>query len=408
MYLLKMASRNLFRQVGRNGLSMVSIVMGVFVMIAGAGFANGLDENAIRGFIDQHGHVEVVPPDYPDAGVEHPIDELYTVDADTRTWLDQNTEAWNERVVLSPRLIKGRDAVRVRMLGIGPDDAAFFPQDGWTVRGEPMDTNDHGILVTTGLSSLLDVEPGDVVIVETRTADGALNAMQLVVTGVVHTGEMFFDQFGVVAPRPLVDQLALSEGKTSHLSIRLNRRTDSIAFADEAAGRFGDTAEVRTWQAGTKALVEAGEMRRSMFTMLGLALLAMAAVGIANTVLMAAFERIREIGTMRALGMQKSGVIAMFAIEGMWMGLFGGLLGAALGGWLTWHFNQNGIDMMQLMGAKGQTIDEMPMSAMLYTEFSPPFLVGAVVVAIVMSVLASLYPAVIASRLLPADAVRAN
>ena len=148
-------------------------------------------------------------------------------------------------------------------------------------------------------------------------------------------------------------------------------------------------------------------MRRTMFNFLGFALLAMAGVGIANTVLMAAFERVREIGTMRALGLNRSGVITMFALEGAWMGLVGGLLGAGLGGALTHHYNVNGIDMMSLMGAKGDAIDDMPLAAMLYLDFSPAFIGGAVVVAVVIAVLASLYPALVASRMLPADAVRA-
>ena len=114
MLLLRMATRNLFRQVGRNILSMISIVLGVFVMVTGAGFANGLDENAIRGFIDESGHVEVVPADYPITGLNHPIDALFQIDEDDRAWLDEHTEAWTSRVILSPNLVKGRDAVRVR------------------------------------------------------------------------------------------------------------------------------------------------------------------------------------------------------------------------------------------------------------------------------------------------------
>ena len=63
MLILKLATRNLFRQLGRNALSMVSIIMGVLVIIAGRGMANGLDENVYRAQIHDAGHVVVVPPE---------------------------------------------------------------------------------------------------------------------------------------------------------------------------------------------------------------------------------------------------------------------------------------------------------------------------------------------------------
>ena len=409
MMLLRLATRNLFRQFGRNALSMVSIVMGVFIMIIGAGFANGLDENAIRGQIDQAGHVEIVPTDYPKSGVDHPIDHLYALSPDAEDWLHTHTEAWAPRVVMAPRLIKGRDALRVRFIGYDTErDSTVFPRDAWTIEGEPPETHPLGILVSQGVAKLLDIHPGDVVVVEVRTADGALNAMQLTATGIVQTTAYYFDRVGVMAPRGVVDELALTGGRQSHVHVRLKDRDGAEAFAVGAEASLGVDVDARTWREAVASLMEAGEMRRTMFNFLGFALLAMAGVGIANTVLMAAFERVREIGTMRALGLNRGGVITMFALEGAWMGLVGGLLGAGLGGALTHHhYNVNGIDMMSLMGAKGDAIDDMPLAAMLYLDFSPAFSGGAVVVAVVIAVLASLYPALVASRMLPADAVRA-
>ena len=134
----------------------------------------------------------------------------------------------------------------------------------------------------------------------------------------------------------------------------------------------------------------------------------MAAAGIANTVLMATFERVREIGTMRALGMTRGGVITMFATEGAWMGLVGGAIGAAMGGALTWYYNVNGLDMMALVGAKADLTSDYPVDATLYLDFSPPTLIVGVVVAVIVAVLASLYPASLASHMQPADAVRAE
>lgn len=410
MLILKLATRNLFRQMGRNALSMVSIVMGVFVIVAGRGFAMGLDENVYRAQINDAGHTIIVPADYPKFGIDHPIDELYTLSESDRSWLDENTQVWTERVVSSPRLIKGLDSSRVRMVAYDPvTDAKVFPRDEWTLEGsmpDPQGTN--GIVISTGVADLLQVSIGEVVVVEVRTADGALNAMQLNVTGIIDTGAMFFDKVGVMVPRSVADPLLLSTGKTSHVHARLDNRDTAPTWAEQASAVLGDKVEARTWLSTTETLIEAGKMRQTMFNFIGFALLAMAAAGIANTVLMAAFERVREIGTMRALGMTRAGVITMFAAEGGWMGLVGGIIGAFFGGLLTWYYNANGIDMYALMGAKADLSSDYPVTALLYFDFSPSFLVVSVSVAVVVAILASLYPAILASQMQPADAVRAE
>lgn len=410
MLIFKLATRNLFRQLGRNALSMVSIVMGVFVIVAGRGFALGLDENVYRAQINDAGHVIVVAADYPKFGIDHPIDELYTLSESERTWLDENTDVWTERVVSSPRLIKGLDSTRVRMVAYDAvTDPVVFPRDDWTLEGSmPDPQGTDGIVISSGVAELLEISIGEVIVVEVRTADGALNAMQLNVTGIVNTGAMFFDKVGVLVPRSVADPLLLSTGKTSHVHARLKNRDKAPSWAQDASALFGDRVEVRTWLTTTETLIEAGQMRQTMFNFIGFALLAMAAAGIANTVLMAAFERTREIGTMRALGMTRAGVITMFATEGGWMGLVGGVIGAFFGGLLTWYYNVNGLDMYSLMGAKADLTSDYPVTAMLYLDFSPSSLLVAVLVAVVVAVLASLYPAILASQMQPADAVRAE
>lgn len=410
MLILKLATRNLFRQLGRNALSMVSIVMGVFVIVAGRGFAMGLDENVYRAQINDAGHTIIVPADYPKFGIDHPIDELFTLSESDRSWLDENTQVWTERVVSSPRLIKGLDSSRVRMVAYDPvRDPVVFPRDDWEIQGSMPDAQGtDGILISSGVADLLQISLGEVIVVEVRTADGALNAMQLNVTGIVDTGAMFFDKVGVMVPRSVADPLLLSTGRTSHVHARLDDRDTAPTWAEEASRVIGDKVEARTWLSTTEALIEAGQMRQTMFNFIGFALLAMAAAGIANTVLMAAFERVREIGTMRALGMTRAGVITMFAAEGGWMGLVGGIIGAFFGGLLNWYYNANGIDMYALMGAKADLTSDYPVTAMLYFAFVPGDLVVAVLMAVIVAILASLYPAILASQMQPADAVRAE
>ena len=163
---------------------------------------------------------------------------------------------------------------------------------------------------------------------------------------------------------------------------------------------------VRTWQQETKELVEIGYLRTKMFNIMGFALLLMAATGIANTVLMAAFERVAEIGTLRSMGLKKSGVLLMFAVEGLWLGIVGGLIGVVSAGSICSHYSQNGIDMMTLIEGKTDQMGNIPISAILYLDFSYDTITFAFTAAVITSVLASIYPAYAASKISPSQAVR--
>jgi ABC-type lipoprotein release transport system permease subunit len=132
--------------------------------------------------------------------------------------------------------------------------------------------------------------------------------------------------------------------------------------------------------------------------------MALAGFGIANTILMAAHERVREVGTLRSMGMTEGGVLQLFLLEGALIGLLGGVFGALWGGGLAAHWARHPIDFSQAMQSRGS----LSISALVYTRFSPEAIAFGVALGVVISILASIYPARVASRMVPADAVRAD
>ncbi len=258
MFLLRMALRNVLRQYGRSSLSMISIIMGVAIIIMGRGFIGGSKENIIRAQIDSvSGHVLVVPSDYPDAGIRHPVDNLLALDEETRVWLDTNTEGWTTRTMFAPRIIKGGDAIRGRAFGFDPErDEMVFVRRDWRVTGEIPETAEDGVLISKGVARVLGVETGDRLIFQVRTADGALTALDLPVSGVLVTGNPMIDRLGVFVPMPLVERLVVTNGRFSHLATRLADRDDSSRVAAELDTRFAGAASVKTWRQETQDLLD--------------------------------------------------------------------------------------------------------------------------------------------------------
>ncbi len=406
MLVFRMALRNLTRQASRNALSLVSIVLGVFVIVVGHGFQGGMTENMIRAQIDSaSGHVLVVPIGYPTAGLRHPVEDTLRLDDSQRGWLDGHTERWTARLIAAPRAIQGRKSMRVRLIGASDADADVFPRTDWQVEGRMPTPGQGEILMAVGPARLLKTQVGDLLTLETRTVDGAINAMRYTVTGILRSGNPVIDNVNVYLPMQDADTLLAAEGRVTHIASLLPDRDDTAAFAAAVSAEIPG-GEPRSWQAEIAPMLETNEVRQSMLDVIGLALLLMAATGIANTVLMAAYERVREIGTLRSMGLQRAGVLGIFALEGFWMGLAGGLVGAGLSGAFCGYYATHGIDMIKLMGPKADSMSNIPVAAMLYLDFSPPTLLSSVLVAVVVAMGASLYPAWMASRVSPSEAVR--
>ena len=412
MFYLKLAARNVFRQWGRTGLSMVSIVAGVAVIILGRGFVGGSKENIVRAQIDSvSGHVLARPADYPTVGVQHPVDTLLSLPADTDAWLAETAEAFTRRTLFTARVVRGRESLRVRVYGFDPDtDEGVFPRGQWKVKGTLPGAAGEGVAVSTGLARIFEVAPGGALVFQARTADGAINALELPVSAVVSTGNPGMDRLGVLMPMPLVQRLILSGERFSHLAVRLKQRDETDTVASALQARLGEAAEVTTWHAEAASMLELQEIRQAMLDLIAFVLMAIAAAGIANTVLMAAYERVREIGTLRAMGLTRRGVVGLFVAEGALTGVVGATVGGVLGALVVHKYAVDGIDLSPMIESAGSTgaYENVPMSAMLYLQDSPTSVAVAVVFGVVVAVLASVYPAFVATKLTPAEAVRAS
>jgi putative ABC transport system permease protein len=407
MWMLLLALKNLTRNKKRIALSLVSVVAGVAVFIMGQGFNSGLSENILRAQIDKvSGHVLIRPAGYATDTMSPDIDNFFDIEPEASKWLDDNSVAWTRRVTFSPDAIVGPDLIKLRGIVYDPaKDVGVFPHDEWTIDGVMPESG--GVMVGSGVADLLNLKVGDWMTLRSRTTGGAVNALETEVLGIVHSGSPMMDATSVLVPWELGHGLIRNAETTSHVNVRLDSRDGADAFGTEAIQKIGADVEFATWQSETAELMELQKVRANMFSIMAFALLGMAATGIANTILMAAFERIREIGTLRAMGMTRAAVVQLFVIEGALLGLVGAVVGVVLGGLVVWNGSINGMDLTAMMEGKKEAAANMPMSMMLYMDFDPAILLLAFSFGVIVAIGASVYPAFAATQTSPADAVRA-
>lgn len=401
-WLVRLAFKNLRRNLRRTLISSVAVVSGVALMIVGTGLIGGLDEGYIRAQIDsQSGHVSLYGPGLEPGGQTNPVSELQPVPASIAEALQGATVA--QRIKFDARVIVGADAVRG--IGIGyqaeADPKVFHRVDQDLEGAWPEDKGESGIVMGQGMASLLRLELGDRVTLQTRTAPGAQNAMSWPLLGIVHAHNPAVDNFAVFLPYSEAQELVRAAGP-SQLAVRLPDRDDADAFAESLKKGLpeGWTAEAYTAQA--EDLLQVNKLREKALRLIIAVILAIAATGIANTVIMSVYERIREVGTLAAMGMKPEVIRRLFLIEGAIMGFLASLAGAGVGAKVNHHFSTVGFDVGNLPESSSQ----VAFSTTIYTSFSWTMVLLAVVFGVTVALLASLWPARFAAGLEPATAVR--
>ncbi len=402
IFLFSLAARNLLRNVRRTVISSAAVVFGVALPILGWGLVDGLDENVLRAArTTTVGEVLLRPDAYPTDGHDFPLEEARVVPPELATRLDAAGE-WTARAKFSARLVHGADAVRAH--GLAYDDAterSVFPRKGWTLDGRWPTVGADETVVGRGLARLLDLKLGDVLVAETRTFPGALNALAFTVVGIVRTENSGLDNLTLWIEMAIAERLLQLDGRRTHVAVAGSRgAADAVALKLEGLGW-----STRTTHQECADILAINQIRRAALIVLVFIIMGIAGTGIANTVIMAAYERVREIGTLLALGMKQTEVRFMFLLEGAAMGAVAGLLGAGIGMAAVLYLEANGIALSpQVLEQAG----DIPMSATLYTHFSWPPIGIAYSFGVAIATLASIWPAVYASNLNPADAVKAD
>jgi ABC-type lipoprotein release transport system permease subunit len=269
------------------------------------------------------------------------------------------------------------------------------------ISGEFLTADDrNGILIGKRLATSLGLDVGDSVSTAIVNADGQPDETSFTIRGIYETGVFSYDDSSLLMPLAKAQAFTNIGGRASAVTLWLN---DEKAAESVAAALQSPEFNTLTWRTLNELLISTFETSQSLYVyMYGIVIL-IVAVLIANTLLMAVFERMREIGILSSLGMKRSQITLMFLLEAVMLGLFGVLLGNLLGAAGVAALAANGIPT----GDMGATAPGMAIGASLHAEFNPPGMISLSGWTMLITLLAALYPAWFAARQEPVDALRA-
>jgi putative ABC transport system permease protein len=370
------------------------------------GFVNaiywGVRESTIR---SQLGHIQLYRAGWSEKGPLAPFDYLIADYPALRAELARipHVKTVTARLGLSGLVSTGDTTTAFVGSGVVPEGETDLAALAVIVEGQELATRDpRGVTLGVGLARAFGVKPGDDLTLLTTTKAGAINALAVKVRGVWESGEKAYDDRFLRVGLPEAQRvLDLDAGEVQSIVLLLDRteHTELVRAHLEALIRErGLALEIRTWDDLALRYHQVRELFGRIFSVLALIVAIMVVFGITNTMTMAIFERTREIGTVMALGTPRRGVVAMFVLEGVVLGLLGALAGVALGVGLAKAISAVGI---QLPPPPGST---RGFSVQIFVV--PVVLAQAWTLALLAATLASLYPAWRAARLDVVEALR--
>ncbi len=404
--ILRLAARNVWRNRRRSLITMAAISLGLALMIWGRNLnAGSYDEMVKVGVSQMAGHVVVQHPDWQEQRERDQLVHAAAAVADTlRAEFPHATVV--SRSFLSGLLTSPNNSVGIGLNAVQPTDeakvadwAAKVTDGAWLA-----DDDSRGILVGIGVADTLQVDVGDKVVFMTQGKDEVTSRL-FRVRGTLKTGSKELDGFFAIATLPAAQDL-LEQPDTAHqISVHLPNPKESEAAAVRAQGLFpGDDVAVMNWMEAIPEIYQLIQMDQqyNIFFMLIVGLIV--AVGVANTVLMAVMERIKEFGVLLAVGMSPRRLATLVMVEGSVLGVLSVLLGVALGAAFTWPMYAHGWDLTEAMG-ESYEMSGVAISAVLYAKYDWFAMTLFAVGGVVMTVLATLYPAAKAARLEPVEAM---
>jgi ABC-type lipoprotein release transport system permease subunit len=411
--LLKIATRNLSRNLRRTLITATAIAGGLSLLVWSDTLAQGTYKGLIqRGVSELAGHVVVQAEGYQDDPDMHLlVPDLEAVEATVRSVGGPEARV-TSRVQVQGLLQSTKNVSGVALLGIDPVAEATVSTwhtklvtDGddpgaWL---EPSD--DRGIVLGIKLAEALEVEVGDKVVLMLQGRDEVVNQL-FRVRGLLRTGEDNVDGFMALTTVAAAQAALERPDSATMVTVHLDDPADVPAVRDALeAALAGAPVEVLPWQEALPEMYQFTVLDRQSQRAIFFVMAVIVAMGVLNTVLMSVMERIKEFGVMLALGTTPSQVFRVIVLEGIVLGFFAMLAGGALGVLATAPTITYGIDYGAWMG-DNMEVAGVTMDSQVYAAWNWPGTFSFCICAWLMTIFASLWPAWRASRLAPVEAMR--
>jgi ABC-type lipoprotein release transport system permease subunit len=403
LQLIKMAFRDLGRNRRRTFFSALAVSVGLAILMLMASVVNGEMGSAIQGAILlETGHIQVRAASYDENKSSLKWEDLVLNPDQIASQISAlpQVKAATPRLIASGFISAGNQSAGARIYGIDPASAANDPYRLGIISGSYLAADDNGgLLIGKPIADKLHLKAGDNIGLSVNTANGDVAEQTFIVRGIYSTNTYGFDSVTVFLPLAKAQAITQTQNHASTVFVLLKDTsyTDSVAGALKVSG-----LKVLTWKDLNPLILGWETQANSYIDILYLIILAICASVIINTLIMSVYERTREIGILSAIGMRGGRIMSLFLAESALLAVGGVLMGVVLGVLAAYLFNIHGFYIGN-MGLTGFMVTDT-----IFARLTLNDTISLSIVTFIVTILAGLYPAVMASRLQPVEALRAE
>lgn len=402
-FFLNLAFKNLWRHKRRMILTTIAIAAGIWVLIIFDSLISGMREDMLQSLFDFNaGHFQVVSPE--DTAAKKPDLKHLILDGNQVVGKLQ-TVPWVKsvapRLLFAASLINGGEELPVIGIGVDPElDRKMFKIASAT-RGRWIRKGELAAALGIRAAELLHLKVGDVVTLRTRTKTNTLQAVDLTIVGLIDSTNINVNSSELFLP---LDSAARILGTGQAVSTVMVNVVD-FNFLNQVMTRIrkidfqGGKLRIKPWQEAAASVLANIEQKRFIEYLLVVLIGGIAGIGVVNSILLASLERVREIGVLKAMGMNESEIIGLFICEAAGLGLIGGTLGMVVSVAVNLQLVNVGVDMQKMYGPAFHGMK-------FYGVWNPQIIGLAFCSGIVIAILAGWLPARKAAQTDPAISLR--
>ncbi|MDH3674099.1 MAG: FtsX-like permease family protein [Anaerolineae bacterium] len=399
---IKLAWRNMWRNWRRTVIAAIAIVLGLILLIFMDALMKGSDQaifgNAVRLY---GGNVQIHAPGFRDKASRLPLIPL-----DDGDMIVEIVRAQPEVVAVSKRINTGgmvssrEGSYPVSITAIEPESEASVSLVAENItQGRFLNSDDgDNILIGQEMANLLNVGVGDRIVLLGKRKDESMRQRSMIVVGIFNLGLGDAEKGLVYINLPTAQKLYNLREQETEVAITLTQVGLESALIASLKPDLPDY-EVDSFDTLRPEIRELLAQKSVFIAVIGFIVLLMAGIGILNLMLMAAYERTREMGVLAALGLRGRQLMGLFLLEGMFIGVIGAVIGCILSWLLVAAVGQVGIDYSMAQGTGDITA---LIGNRLYPSIPIINVVFYGIAVVIIAALASLIPAWQASRSEPA------
>lgn len=407
--IIKIAIRNLLRYKRRTALTATLVTLGVVFVLVFTSIAGSFKNMMIGQITDSMlGHLQIHRKGYVAAIESLPLNmnikQAGYQKLEAILKQEQGIVAYSPRIKFGAMFSNFMETTNIRLNGVDPQqEFAAVPLLPDRIVSGPKTLKKGEILVPELLAKGMNVKVGDTVVIVATNQSGSVNGKQFIIGGILESATGPGGRDGYIHFDDAVELLRMEQPEISEIAVRikdfgklhkLEKRLKAAVTAER--NTLGTPLfELHSWEE-LSPFAKIAKMLNLMTVFIKAMLIAIVLISIMNVMIMAVFERIREIGTIAAIGTPPATIRALFLVEGLCLGLFGALVGNLVGIGIVLIVN-----LMKLTFSFGQQT-----GLVLKAAIAPSDIIMVSLIVVVVSVLATLQPALKASKMEPIDALR--